>query len=74
MLSQHLPKEAQDIIKNLENVLALTPGHIYWKNLNGEYQGCNDLQAIDAGLKSRDDIIGLTDYDMPWKEDANYLR
>ncbi|MCE3268265.1 MAG: hypothetical protein K0R49_517 [Burkholderiales bacterium] len=59
---------------SLERILSVTPGHVYWKNLKGEYQGCNDLQAIDAGLKRKDDIVGLTDYDMPWKEDAGFLR
>src|SRR6185437_10923711 len=58
----------------LENIIAVAPGHIYWKNLEGKYQGCNDLQAIDAGLKCREDIMGLTDYDMPWKENAGFLR
>lgn len=58
----------------LERVLAITPGHIYWKNLKGEFLGCNDLQAIDAGLKNKEDLIGLTDYDMPWKEDADFLK
>ncbi len=58
----------------LENILAIAPGHLYWKNLKSEYLGCNDLQAVDAGLKNREDIIGLTNYDMPWKNDADFLR
>lgn len=58
----------------LENVLAVVPGHIYWKNLKGEFLGCNNSQALDAGFSCREDIVGLTDYDMPWKDDAESLR
>jgi hypothetical protein len=57
-----------------EEILSKIQGHIYWKNLKSEYQWCNDLQAIDAGLKDRNEIIGMTDYDMPWQEDADFLR
>ncbi len=57
-----------------KQILSKIQGHIYWKNLKGEYQWSNDLQAIDAGLKSSAEIVGLTDYDMPWAEDADFLR
>lgn len=64
----------QDSIKYLDSILAMIPGHLYWKDKDGKYLGCNNLQAIDAGLTSKEDIIGLTDYDMPWKDDAEFLR
>ena len=66
-----LTSETKDF---LENIIALMPGHVYWKDKNGVLLGCNDLQAIDAGLLSRHEIIGKTDYDMPWKEQADILR
>ncbi|HLX54223.1 MAG TPA: PAS domain-containing protein [Aquella sp.] len=69
-------KIKKDIPHNefLEQILAVVPGHVYWKNLNSEFLGCNDLQAIDAGFKSRKEIVGLTDFDMPWRENADLLR
>lgn len=67
------PKKKSKPEVSLEEIIAKLPGHIYWKDLNGVYLGCNDMQAIDAGLASRYEMIGKTDYDMPWKETANEL-
>ncbi|MCC2625728.1 MAG: hypothetical protein K0R14_1601 [Burkholderiales bacterium] len=72
--SKIYPKTQQYSNEFLERILAVAPGHIYWKDLEGRYRGCNNLQAIDAGFKHRDEMIGLTDYDMPWSEDADFLR
>jgi PAS domain S-box-containing protein len=58
----------------LEDIIALMPGHVYWKDKNGVLLGCNDLQAKDAGLSSRKEIIGKTDYDLPWQAQADDLR
>ncbi len=42
------------------------PGHVYWKNLNGVYLGCNDKQAQTLGLELGEQVIGKTDFDVPW--------
>lgn len=36
---------------------------IYWKDLNGIYEGCNDFMAEMISLPSRQTCVGLTDYD-----------
>ncbi len=54
----------------LENIIAKVPGHIYWYDKNNVYLGCNDEQAVSAGLKSRKDIAGKTNFDMPWHAQA----
>lgn len=64
-------EQANLTIERLEQIIALLPGHVYWKDLNGRILGCNDLQAIDAGLKSRHDIVGRTDYELLRKDDAD---
>ena len=46
---------------------------IYWKDLSGEYLGCNEYMAKLAG-KNRDEIIGKTDFSLPWKDQADQLR
>lgn len=56
-------KESQ-IRDYLENIISLLPGHIYWKDLNCRFLGCNDLQAKTAGLASRKDIVGKSAYDV----------
>lgn len=58
----------------LENVIAHMPGHVYWKDINGVFLGCNDSQAQSAGLKTGKDVIGKTDYELSWKDQANVLR
>ena len=59
-------KETVDKLKMLEDIIAVMPGHVYWVDKDNVYLGCNDLQAKSAGLKSRKDIIGLKNKDLPW--------
>ena len=66
--------ELSDIRTYYENILALMPGHIYWLNKDNIFMGCNNLQAENACLKSRNDIVGKTNYDMPWKAQAEELN
>lgn len=61
-------------IKRLESIILVTPGHVYWKDLDGVFLGCNHLQAVNAGLSDAGDIVGKTDYDMPWKDQADNIR
>lgn len=55
-------------------VLKNMPGWIYWKNRDGVYLGCNQELAIRAGLSSPEDVIGKTDYDLPWREEAACIQ
>ncbi len=57
-----------------ENIIALMPGHVYWLDRNNVFLGCNDSQAKSARLQSRKDIVGKTNYDMPWKDQAEELN
>jgi len=63
-----------DVTAYFENIIALMPGHVYWLDKNNVFQGCNDKQAANANLKSRKDIVGKTNYDMPWKKQAHNLN
>ncbi len=44
------------------------PAHIYWKDKEGVYLGCNQRQANSLGFKSPQEIIGKTDFDLPCSE------
>lgn len=50
-----------DLVKQL-------PSFVFWKDKNSVYLGCNDLFAQSAGLSTPDEIIGKTDYDLPWEK------
>lgn len=57
-----------------ENIIAKMPGHVYWLDKNNVYLGCNDLQATHVGLKSRNEIIGKTNYDLFPRSQAAVLN
>ena len=60
-------------IFNYDNILSYLPGRIYWKNLNGEYLGCNDNQLKYLGLSSFEEYIGKNDFDFFPKRIAEVL-
>lgn len=58
----------------LQIVLDNIPVRVFWKDRNSVFIGCNQLLARDAGLKSNQDIIGKTDAELIWKEQAELYR
>ncbi|HLO33822.1 MAG TPA: PAS domain S-box protein [Anaerolineales bacterium] len=58
----------------LQTVMDNIPQSIFWKDRNLTYLGCNSAFAADAGLASPGDIVGKTDWDMPWKDQAELYR
>jgi PAS domain S-box-containing protein len=64
-------RESQQL---LQTVMDNIPQSIFWKDSNLTYLGCNSAFAADAGLASPSDAIGKTDWDMPWKEQAELYR
>ncbi|WP_413167454.1 PAS domain S-box protein [Capilliphycus salinus ALCB114379] len=58
----------------LQSVLDCIPQGVFWKDKQGNFLGCNYQFTVDAGLSSLEEIIGKTDYDMPWKEEAKLYR
>ncbi len=59
----------------LQAVLDTIPVSVFWKDRASIYSGCNRIFLQDAGLTSVDEVIGKTDYDMPWgKTTADVYR
>ncbi|MGD9162127.1 MAG: ATP-binding protein [Desulfobacteraceae bacterium] len=59
----------------LDNILNNVPLSIFWKDRHSVYMGCNSTFAKIAELKTQEDIIGKTDYDLPWKkEESDFYR
>ncbi len=64
-LQQHLLRMVMD---NL-------PEYVFWKDRNSVFLGCNQKLADVAGVGTPENIIGKTDYDLPWKtEEAAFFR
>ncbi|VEP13903.1 putative Histidine kinase [Hyella patelloides LEGE 07179] len=58
----------------LQLVMNHIPQAIFWKDCSSIYLGCNQEFARDAGL-TPEEIIGKSDYDLPWtKEEADLFR
>lgn len=49
------------------------PFHFYWKDKEGKYLGCNDTQALFAGLNKGSDLLGYNDFDFCWRAIAPVL-
>lgn len=58
----------------LKTVLASIPYSVFWKDRESIYRGCNQQFAQRAGVASPEQIIGKTDYDLPWAEEAEIYR
>lgn len=61
-----------DIIYSIINSDIL--GSIYWKDRNGVYLGANTCSIKMVGLRTVDDIVGKTDYDLFIKAEADQYR
>ena len=63
-------KEIEEKLKESQAMFQLVmdniPQFISWKDKNSVYIGCNKNFARVAGVNEPFDIIGKTDYDLPW--------
>lgn len=58
----------------LLNIVEGIPIRVFWKDCELRYLGCNTLFARDAGMSTPADLIGKTDFDMGWKDQAELYR
>jgi PAS domain S-box-containing protein len=70
---------AEESLRNsrqmLMTVLDNFPGVVFWKDLNSLYLGCNRNFSLAAGLAEPSEIVGKSDYELPWYENAeSYLE
>ncbi|MCK4620994.1 MAG: PAS domain S-box protein [Desulfuromonadales bacterium] len=72
-------KRVQDQIRESKQMLQLVldyiPQHVFWKDRNSVYLGCNRNFARAAGMETPRNLVGKTDYDLAWKrEEADFYR
>jgi len=72
-------KNAENELRHSKQMLQLIldniPQRIFWKDVNSVYLGCNKNFAEDAGFANPEEILGASDYEMPWKStEADYYR
>ena len=69
VLAEERKKATQAIRQSndmLTQVINSVPQAIFWKGLDYRYLGCNKIFADTVGLDSPSDIIGKSDFDLPW--------
>ncbi|MDZ8135699.1 MAG: AAA family ATPase [Nostoc sp. DedQUE04] len=73
-----LYQQAQDALENLgqtEQFLRLIidniPQSVFWKDCNSVYLGCNHKFTQTWGLGMPEDVIGKTDYNLPWTNEQS---
>ena len=59
----------------LQTVLDSIPAAVFWKDRNSIFLGGNRAWLETTGLKSSEEAVGKSDYDLPWeKEQADSFR
>ncbi len=58
----------------LHTVLETAPIAVFWKDRDLRYLGCNQVFADHAGFASPKDVIGKSDFQMPWGNQAEIFR
>jgi PAS domain S-box-containing protein len=67
-------EQLSDDQETMQTIIDNIPRAVFWKDKELRFQGCNKIFANVAGLKSHRDLIGKTDYEMPWKEHGDAYR
>lgn len=78
LLEQRVDDRTRELVLSnikLQLVMDSIPQYIFWKDINSVYMGCNKKFLEACGFENVEDILGKTDYDMPWtKEEAELYR
>lgn len=68
-------KERDTQAEFIKTLIDNIPQAVFWKDKDGVFLGCNKQFALDANCKSPEEIIGKTDYDLPWtREESDMFR
>ncbi|MBW2662376.1 MAG: PAS domain S-box protein [Deltaproteobacteria bacterium] len=72
-------KQAEEALRDsrnmLQTVLDSIPSAVFWKDRDSVYLGGNRTWLAATRLKSLEEVVGKSDYDLPWKrEQADSFR
>lgn len=67
---ERLRQELHEKREMLYTVIDSLPIGVFWKDKESRFLGCNRRVLQDAGLSSFKQIIGKTDFDLPWHRKA----
>jgi PAS domain S-box-containing protein len=55
----------------LNGIINNIPYNIFWKDHQSHFLGCNKTFAELAGLECPEEIVGKSDYDLPWSKEES---
>ena len=58
----------------LQSIVEYVPARVFWKNRDLLYLGCNSQFAQDAGCSHPDELIGKSDFELGWPDQAEMYR
>ncbi|MBN2894410.1 MAG: PAS domain S-box protein [Campylobacterales bacterium] len=70
-------RQAQALLQErmlLETIINTIPSALFWKNRDGVFEGVNRRFIADSGLAEAAQIVGKSDFDMPWHAHAPSYR
>ena len=71
-------KKADEALRSsrnlLQTILENVPTHVFWKDTESNYLGCNTNFARAAGFSCTEDLLGKDDFQMAWHEQAELYR
>ncbi len=69
-----IARDLEESQNMLQTVLDSIPVRVFWKDRESRFLGCNAHFAHDAGYERPEDVVGKTDYELPWREQADLYR
>ena len=59
----------------LRLIIDALPYHVFWKDRDSTYCGCNDIFCKSTEFASVNEIVGQSDFEMPWtRAEAEFYR
>ncbi|MGD9107785.1 MAG: ATP-binding protein [Gammaproteobacteria bacterium] len=59
----------EELKHKLDYIIKNVPGYVFWKDENSVLRGCNNNFAKQVGLDKPEDIVGKTDFELPWTKE-----
>jgi two-component system aerobic respiration control sensor histidine kinase ArcB len=72
--NQYLRDENEKLTIYLNNIIENVPASIYWKDVNSSILGGSKLHTELTGFSDVKAVIGKTDFEFPWKEQAERIQ
>ena len=71
LLSKAVKTQESNLASYLNTIVNNLPHFIFWKDTHSIFLGCNKKFAEACNLNLPNDIIGKTDFDMPWSKEQS---